>query len=44
VHVERLQQAMSGLSVSQKRDAIRLLRMLREHARHASGERMTEED
>ena len=43
-HVELLQQAMGGLSVSQKREAIRLLRTLRLHARRASGEPMTEED
>ena len=43
-HVERLQQAMAGLSVSQKRDAGRLLRALSRHARHATGERVTEDD
>ena len=43
-HVDLLQQAMAGLSVSQKRDVIRLLRILRAHARRASGERSTEED
>jgi MarR family transcriptional regulator, 2-MHQ and catechol-resistance regulon repressor len=43
-HVERLQQAMGGLSVLQKRDAIRLLRTLRVHARRASGDPITEED
>ena len=43
-HVELLQQAMGGLSVSQKLDTIRLLRTLRVHARHASGEPITEED
>jgi MarR family 2-MHQ and catechol resistance regulon transcriptional repressor len=43
-HVELLQQAMGGLSVSQKRDAIRLLRTLSLHARRASGEPTTEED
>ena len=43
-HVDLLQEAMGGLSVSQKRDAIRLLRTLRTHARRASGERSTEED
>jgi len=35
---------MGGLSVSQKRDVIRLLRTLRAHARRASGESSTEED
>ena len=43
-HVERLQHAMAGLSVSQKRDAIRLLRTLSVHARRASGEPVTEAD
>ena len=43
-HVELLQQAMGGLSVSQKLDTIRLLRTLRVHARNASGEPITEED
>ena len=43
-HVELLQQAMGGLSVSQKLDTIRLLRTLRLHARHASGISNTEED
>jgi MarR family 2-MHQ and catechol resistance regulon transcriptional repressor len=43
-HVERLQQAMAGLSVSQKRDAGRLLRVLSRHARHTIGERVTDDD
>jgi MarR family transcriptional regulator, 2-MHQ and catechol-resistance regulon repressor len=43
-HVERLQQAMAGLSVSQKRDASRLLRALSLHARRTAGERITEND
>jgi MarR family 2-MHQ and catechol resistance regulon transcriptional repressor len=43
-HVERLQRAMSGLSVTQKRDAIRLLRTLSVHARRDSGEPVTEGD
>ena len=43
-HVDLLQQAMGGLSVSQKRDAIRLLRTLSRHARRHAGEPMTEED
>jgi len=44
VHVERLQRAMVGLSVSQKREASRLLRALGLHARRVSGERITEDD
>ena len=44
VHVERLQRAMAGLSVSQKRDASRLLRALGLHARRMTGERITEDD
>src|SRR5687767_3513604 len=43
-HVERLQRAMAGLSVSQKRDASRLLRALGLHARRMTGERITEDD
>jgi MarR family 2-MHQ and catechol resistance regulon transcriptional repressor len=43
-HVERLQQAMAGLSVSQKREASRLLRVLSLHARRTIGERVTEDD
>ena len=43
-HVERLQQAMAGLSVSQKREASRLLRALSLHARRITGERITEDD
>ena len=43
-HVERLQQAMAGLSASQKREATRLLRALSLHARRTAGERITEED
>ena len=43
-HVDRLQQAMAGLSVSQKRDATRLLRALSLHARRTTGERITEDD
>jgi MarR family 2-MHQ and catechol resistance regulon transcriptional repressor len=43
-HVERLQQAMAGLSVSQKREASRLLRALSLHARRTTGERITEDD
>ena len=43
-HVDLLQQAMGGLSVSQKRDTVRLLRSLRQHARGVAGERITEAD
>jgi len=43
-HVERLQQAMAGLSVSQKRETSRLLRALILHARRITGEPMTEDD
>jgi MarR family 2-MHQ and catechol resistance regulon transcriptional repressor len=43
-HVERLQQAMAGLSASQKREAGRLLRVLSRHARHTTGERITDDD
>ena len=43
-HVERLQQAMAALSVSQKREASRLLRALSLHARRITGARITEDD
>lgn len=43
-HVERLQQATAGLSVSQKREISRLLRALSLHARQTTGERITEDD
>jgi MarR family 2-MHQ and catechol resistance regulon transcriptional repressor len=43
-HVERLQRAMAGLSVSQKREASRLLRALSLHARRTAGERLTDDD
>jgi MarR family 2-MHQ and catechol resistance regulon transcriptional repressor len=43
-HVERLQQAMAGLSVSQKREASRLLCALGLHAGRSAGERATEDD
>jgi MarR family 2-MHQ and catechol resistance regulon transcriptional repressor len=43
-HVERLQQAMAGLSVSQKREVSRLLRALILHARRITEEPMTEDD
>jgi MarR family transcriptional regulator, 2-MHQ and catechol-resistance regulon repressor len=43
-HVERLRHVMAGLSVSQKREASRLLRALSRHARRTTGERVTEDD
>ena len=43
-HVERLRHVMAGLSVSQKRDATRLLRALSLHARRTTGETVTEDD
>ena len=43
-HVERLQDAMAGLSVSQKREASRLLRALSLHARRTTGASITEDD
>jgi MarR family transcriptional regulator, 2-MHQ and catechol-resistance regulon repressor len=43
-HVERLRHVMAGLSVSQKREASRLLRALSLHARRTTGERVTEDD
>ena len=43
-HVERLRHVTAGLSVSQKRDASRLLRTLSLHARRTTGERVTEDD
>ena len=43
-HVERLRLVTAGLSVSQKREASRLLRALSLHARRATGERVTEDD
>jgi MarR family 2-MHQ and catechol resistance regulon transcriptional repressor len=43
-HVALLQQAMDGLSVSQKRDAVRLLRTLRRHTHRLAGESVTDED
>lgn len=43
-HVERLQQVTAGLSVSQKREASRLLRALSLHARRTTGARITEDD
>jgi MarR family transcriptional regulator, 2-MHQ and catechol-resistance regulon repressor len=44
VHVELLQQAAAGLTVSEKREASRLLRALSRHARRATGETITEND
>ena len=43
-HVDRLRQVTAGLSVSQKREAGRLLRRLSQHARRTTGERVTEDD
>jgi MarR family transcriptional regulator, 2-MHQ and catechol-resistance regulon repressor len=43
-HVDRLRQVMAVLSVSEKREASRLLRRLSQHARRATGERLTEDD
>jgi len=43
-HVDRLRQVMAGLSVSEKREASRLLRRLSQHARRTTGERIMEED
>ena len=43
-HVERLRHVTAGLSVSQKREASRLLRALSLHARRTTGESITEDD
>ena len=43
-HVDRLRQVMAGLSVSDKRAITRLLRRLSQHARRATGERVTDEE
>ena len=43
-HVERLRQLLAGLSVSDKRAAARLMRRLSQHARRATGERLSEDD
>jgi MarR family 2-MHQ and catechol resistance regulon transcriptional repressor len=43
-HVDRLRAVMVGLSASEKRAAARLLRRLSQHARRATGERITEDD
>lgn len=44
IHVQQLCGLMEGLSLSQKQEAIRLLRLLGHHARCATGEPVTEED
>jgi MarR family 2-MHQ and catechol resistance regulon transcriptional repressor len=44
VHVEMLQQAAAGLTVSEKREASRLLRTLSRHARDTSGQKLTGDD
>ena len=43
-HVDRLRHVMAGLSASEKRAASQLLRRLSQHARRATGERITEDD
>src|SRR5215216_982474 len=43
-HVDRLRQAMAGLSVAEKHAATRLLRRLSRHARRTTGERVTDHD
>jgi MarR family 2-MHQ and catechol resistance regulon transcriptional repressor len=43
-HVDRLRAVMAGLSASEKRTAAQLLRRLSQHARRATGERITEDD
>jgi MarR family transcriptional regulator, 2-MHQ and catechol-resistance regulon repressor len=43
-YVDRLRFVMAGLSASEKRTAARLLRRLSQHARQATGERITEDD
>jgi len=43
-HVDRLRRVMAGLSASEKRAASKLLRRLSQHARHTTGERITEDD
>ena len=43
-HVEQLRHLTAGLSVSQKREATRLLRLLGKHARRATGGRITQDD
>ena len=44
VHVDHLRHVMAGLSASDKRVAAQLLRRLSQHARRATGERLTEDD
>jgi MarR family 2-MHQ and catechol resistance regulon transcriptional repressor len=44
VHVDLLQQATAGLTVSEKREASRLLRALGRHARRATGDKVTDDD
>jgi MarR family 2-MHQ and catechol resistance regulon transcriptional repressor len=44
VHAQRLQQATAGLTVSEKREASRLLRALSRHARRTTGATITEDD
>jgi MarR family 2-MHQ and catechol resistance regulon transcriptional repressor len=43
-HVELLQQATAGLTVSEKREASRLLRALSRHARRTSGEQGADDE
>jgi len=43
-HVDRLRRIMAALSVSEKREASRLLRRLSQHARRTTGERVTDDD
>jgi MarR family transcriptional regulator, 2-MHQ and catechol-resistance regulon repressor len=43
-HVGRLRAVMAGLSAPEKRAAAQLLRRLSQHARRATGERITEDD
>lgn len=43
-HVARLREIMACLSVAEKRSAARLLRRLSQHARRATGERVTDDD
>jgi MarR family 2-MHQ and catechol resistance regulon transcriptional repressor len=44
VHVELLQEATAGLTVSEKREASRLLRTLSRHARRTGGEKVTSDE
>jgi MarR family transcriptional regulator, 2-MHQ and catechol-resistance regulon repressor len=43
-HVQRLREITAGLSVSQKREASRLLRRLNHHARRTTGDRVVGDD